>query len=99
MGNLYFEQRKYPNAIKMYRMALDQIPNTARELRFKVCFTARRLHPSPWPKAHLLRVDDPPSPPPAAALGWMECVPRERLNLSLVTSRSRWVTLISRWVS
>jgi len=37
MGNLYFEQRKYPNAIKMYRMALDQIPNTARELRFKVC--------------------------------------------------------------
>lgn len=36
MGNIYFEQKKYPNAIKMYRMALDQIPNTAREIRFKI---------------------------------------------------------------
>jgi len=36
MGNIYFEQKKYPNAIKMYRMALDQIPNTAREVRFKI---------------------------------------------------------------
>ena len=25
MGNIYFKQGKYPNAIKMYRMALDQI--------------------------------------------------------------------------
>mmetsp|Transcript_18157 Transcript_18157/g.21753 ORF Transcript_18157/g.21753 Transcript_18157/m.21753 type:complete len:774 (-) Transcript_18157:386-2707(-) len=36
MGNIYFEQKKMPNAIKMYRMALDQIPNTAREIRFKI---------------------------------------------------------------
>jgi len=36
MGNIFFEQKKFPNAIKMYRMALDQIPNTAREIRFKI---------------------------------------------------------------
>eukprot|EP01135_Chromosphaera_perkinsii_P000153 Nk52_evm49s32 gene=Nk52_evmTU49s32 len=36
MGNIYFEQKKYPQAIKMYRMALDQIPNTHGEMRFKI---------------------------------------------------------------
>jgi len=36
MGNIYFEQKKYPNAIKMYRMALDQIPNTGKEIRSKI---------------------------------------------------------------
>lgn len=36
MGNIHFEQKKYTNAIKMYRMALDQIPATAKE----VCYTA-----------------------------------------------------------
>ena len=36
MGNIYFEQEKFPNAIKMYRMALDQLPPTAKEVRFKV---------------------------------------------------------------
>lgn len=36
MGNIYFEQKKYPMAIKMYRMALDQIPNTSRKMRFKI---------------------------------------------------------------
>ena len=25
MGNIYFEQKKYTGAIKMYRMALDQV--------------------------------------------------------------------------
>ncbi len=25
MGNIYFEQKKYPMAVKMYRMALDQV--------------------------------------------------------------------------
>lgn len=29
MGNLYFEQGKYPSAIKQYRMALDALPPTA----------------------------------------------------------------------
>jgi intraflagellar transport protein 88 len=33
MGNIYYEQKKYPNAIKMYRMALDQVPNTSKEVR------------------------------------------------------------------
>ena len=33
MGNIYFEQRKYSQAIKQYRMALDQIPNTHKEMR------------------------------------------------------------------
>merc|ERR1719183_1757852 len=36
MGNIYYEQHKYPNAIKMYRMALDQIPNTGKTIRFKI---------------------------------------------------------------
>ena len=35
-GNIYYQQRKYPAAIKMYRMALDQIPNTGKETRFKI---------------------------------------------------------------
>ncbi|GBG29037.1 Intraflagellar transport protein 88-like [Hondaea fermentalgiana] len=36
MGNVYFKQRDFPKAIRMYRMALDQIPNTAKEVRFKI---------------------------------------------------------------
>ncbi|KAI8909651.1 hypothetical protein EDD86DRAFT_190714 [Gorgonomyces haynaldii] len=36
MGNIYFEQQKYSQAIKMYRMALDQIPNTNRDFRLKI---------------------------------------------------------------
>jgi len=36
MGNIYYEQKKYSAAIKMYRMALDQIPNTGREVRYKI---------------------------------------------------------------
>ena len=36
MGNIYYEQKKFSAAIKMYRMALDQIPNTGREVRFKI---------------------------------------------------------------
>eukprot|EP01116_Phalansterium_solitarium_P017378 TRINITY_DN4264_c0_g1_i2.p1 TRINITY_DN4264_c0_g1~~TRINITY_DN4264_c0_g1_i2.p1 ORF type:complete len:484 (-),score=173.47 TRINITY_DN4264_c0_g1_i2:251-1702(-) len=36
MGNIYYEQKKYPAAIKQYRMAIDQIPNTAKDLRFKI---------------------------------------------------------------
>lgn len=29
MGNIYYEQAKYPAAIKMYRMALDALPAAA----------------------------------------------------------------------
>jgi len=36
MGNIYFKQKKHPNAIKMYRMALDQIPNTGKEIRYRI---------------------------------------------------------------
>ncbi|KAL3662972.1 hypothetical protein V7S43_011916 [Phytophthora oleae] len=36
MGNIYFEQQQYPTAIRMYRMALDQIPNTSKEVRYKI---------------------------------------------------------------
>ncbi|KXJ23694.1 intraflagellar transport protein 88 homolog [Exaiptasia diaphana] len=36
MGNIYFEQKKYPQAIKHYRMALDQVPNTHKEMRIKI---------------------------------------------------------------
>ena len=33
MGNIYFEQKNYEQAIKMYRMALDQIPLTSKNIR------------------------------------------------------------------
>ncbi|KAK7867313.1 hypothetical protein R5R35_002130 [Gryllus longicercus] len=36
MGNIYFKLGQYPKAVKMYRMALDQVPNTHRELRIKI---------------------------------------------------------------
>ena len=36
MGNIYYEQRKYTQAVKMYRMALDQLPSTNKELRFQI---------------------------------------------------------------
>jgi hypothetical protein len=36
MGNIYFEQRKFTQAIKMYRMALDQVPGTQKETRYKI---------------------------------------------------------------
>ena len=36
MGNIYYMQKKYVQANKMYRMALDQIPNSSKEVRFKI---------------------------------------------------------------
>lgn len=36
MGNIYFQQKKYSVAIKMYRMALDLIPKSSNEMRFKI---------------------------------------------------------------
>eukprot|EP00026_Physarum_polycephalum_P003100 Phypoly_transcript_03109.p1 GENE.Phypoly_transcript_03109~~Phypoly_transcript_03109.p1 ORF type:complete len:509 (+),score=79.93 Phypoly_transcript_03109:68-1594(+) len=36
MGNIYYEQKKYPQAVKMYRMALDQTPTSAKMLRSKL---------------------------------------------------------------
>jgi intraflagellar transport protein 88 len=36
MGNIHFEQKDYPAAIKMYRMALDQVPTTSKEIRTRI---------------------------------------------------------------
>ena len=36
MGNIYYEQNKMSLAIKMYRLALDQIPNTGKDLKYKI---------------------------------------------------------------
>merc|ERR1719379_953013 len=36
IGNIYFKQEKWTGAIKMYRMALDQIPNDVQAIRFKI---------------------------------------------------------------
>ncbi|XP_061176289.1 intraflagellar transport protein 88 homolog isoform X2 [Saccostrea echinata] len=36
MGNIYFRQRNYPKAIKFYRMALDQVPNSHKEMRTNI---------------------------------------------------------------
>lgn len=33
MGNIYFKLGEYNKAIKMYRMAMDQVPNTHKNLR------------------------------------------------------------------
>jgi intraflagellar transport protein 88 len=38
IGNIYFKQKQYLKAIKMYRMALDQIPLTNQSLKFDVFF-------------------------------------------------------------
>ena len=34
MGNIYFKLGDLPKAIKTYRMALDQIPNTYKHMRY-----------------------------------------------------------------
>lgn len=36
MGNIYFAQKNYGKAIKMYRMGLDQVPNTHKSMRIKI---------------------------------------------------------------
>ncbi|KAG5187580.1 intraflagellar transport particle protein [Tribonema minus] len=36
MGNIFFEQADYLEAVKCYRMALDQTPNTGSEVRSKI---------------------------------------------------------------
>lgn len=37
MGNLFFQGKEYSKALKMYRMALDRVPPTEKELGFKIC--------------------------------------------------------------
>ena len=36
MGNIHCEQGEYPKGIKQYRMAVDQIPATGKELHYKI---------------------------------------------------------------
>jgi intraflagellar transport protein 88 len=36
MGNIFFEQKKYQNAIKMYKMAMDQIGNQSRAMKYQI---------------------------------------------------------------
>ncbi|KAL3692828.1 hypothetical protein R1sor_006479 [Riccia sorocarpa] len=36
MGNIYYEQKKYTLAVKMYRMALDQTPNTHKDIQYRI---------------------------------------------------------------
>ena len=36
MGNIYFKLGQYSKAIKLYRMALDQVPNTHKRMRIKI---------------------------------------------------------------
>lgn len=36
MGNIYFQLGHFSKAIKMYRMALDQVPSNQKELRLKI---------------------------------------------------------------
>lgn len=36
MGNIYFQLGLFSKAIKMYRMALDQVPGNQKELRLKI---------------------------------------------------------------
>jgi intraflagellar transport protein 88 len=36
MGNIFFEQKKYDQAIKMYNMALDSTPSHNKEMKLKI---------------------------------------------------------------
>jgi intraflagellar transport protein 88 len=36
MGNIYYKQENYLLAVKMYRMALDEIPNSHKETRYRI---------------------------------------------------------------
>lgn len=36
MGNIYYKQKKFPLAVKMYRMALDQTPSAYKEIRYRI---------------------------------------------------------------
>ncbi|RYE82581.1 MAG: hypothetical protein EOO65_05290 [Methanosarcinales archaeon] len=49
MGNIYYEEKKYPQAIKMYRMAVDQVNTSisaALRLKIQVRSTAWESFPA-----------------------------------------------------
>ena len=36
MGNIYYSQKKFSMAVKMYRMALDKLPKEFQSMRNKI---------------------------------------------------------------
>ena len=68
MGNIYYEQRKYPQAIKMYRMALDQIPSTGK-VRACVFACAWAQEGGESPPCVLIAFVDPACPTPLCVCG------------------------------
>jgi len=36
MGNIYYKQERFPLAVKMYRMALDETPSAYKETRYRI---------------------------------------------------------------
>lgn len=44
MGNIYYNQQKYTAAIKMYKMALDILPSTSKEMRYKITKNIGHAH-------------------------------------------------------
>jgi intraflagellar transport protein 88 len=36
IANIYYNQKKFPAAVKYYKMALDILPSTSKEMRFKI---------------------------------------------------------------
>ena len=47
LGNIYFEQQKYSLAIKNYRMALDQVPQTGKEVSALLTYS-QKAFTLPW---------------------------------------------------
>ena len=37
MGNIYYKEKQYSKALKMYRMALDRLPSSEKEIGYKIC--------------------------------------------------------------
>ena len=53
IGNIYVEQKKYSQAIKMYRMALDQISNSKQMYTHKVLLFSPSLIPKNYYKLEI----------------------------------------------
>ncbi len=56
MGHIYFQQQQYAQAIKMYRMALDQLSSTKnREPRY-ACLCIENFSYTNWPMLIIVRM-------------------------------------------
>lgn len=56
MGNIYFKQKNYSRAVKFYRMALDQVPNTHKNMRYTEDFLVQSSAVSQIQFTHRLHV-------------------------------------------